>query len=276
MTASPALFPEDAPAPKLRVKVLLPLPMGDGYDYAVEGETAPPPGSFVKVPLGPREVIGVVWSVTPDASVPDKKLKSVLEVIDTPPLHEDVIAFVDWVAQYTISPRGAVLRLVMRSGQALAPVKPLLHYTKAAIPEGMRLTAAREAVLAAASDEPLSVADLARAAGVSDAVVRGLVKAGALMPVEVDPDPPFPAPDPGRPGRPLSPDQQDAVDELSAQIRQDGYSTTLLDGVTGSGKTEVYLEAIATALAADPTAQVCVLLPEIALTLPFLKRIEER
>ncbi|MEM9234330.1 MAG: primosomal protein N', partial [Pseudomonadota bacterium] len=114
----------NAPPASERVRVLLPMPMGNGYDYALpEGVTADP-GQFVEVPLGPRRLIGVIWPDEADPTVPDKKLKSVLRVLDAPALSLATMEFVDWVARYTLSPRGTVLRLVMRSGQQLTPPKP--------------------------------------------------------------------------------------------------------------------------------------------------------
>lgn len=273
MTATASLL-----EPLPRVKVLLPLPAGDGYDYAL-GDAGPlSPGDFVTVSLGPREVRGVVWHDAPDSDVPDEKLKAVLTRIDAPRLSADVMRFVDWVARYTLFPRGVVLRMVMRSGQGLDHVTPQTGFVRApSLPEGLKLTDKRQqAYDAASTDTPETASELAQKAGVSDAVVRGLAKAGGLIAREIDPDPPFLPPNPNLPGRRLSPHQQAAADALREKIYEGGYSTTLIDGVTGSGKTEVYLEAIAAALEKDPTSQVCVMLPEIALTLPFLKRIEER
>ncbi len=279
-THPPVLFEEMAPAALKRVRVLLPLPVGDGYDYALPQGVTATPGQFVRVPLGPREVIGVIWPDTPDETVPDTKLRPVTDVFDAPPLSSDVMAFVDWVAGYTLFSRGVVLRMVMRSGQALASVKPQTGYRLASgAPPPEKMTPQRAAVLAAAPTAdapPLTARALADTAGVSDGVVRGLIKSGALTHLDIDPDPPFLPPDPTRAGRALSPEQQAAAHFLKDLVKTGSYSTTLIDGVTGSGKTEVYLEAIATALEVDPTAQVCMLLPEIGLTLPFLKRIEDR
>ncbi|WP_081871647.1 primosomal protein N' [Parvularcula oceani] len=277
MGARPAsLFPETAPEPVPRVRVVLPLPTGNGYDYAVPEGMQVAPGDFVVVPLGPRRMIGVAWAGEPDDSVGDDRLKPIAERLDAAPLSSAVMDFVDWVAAYCLSPRGVVLRLVMRSGQALeTKTGPAAYALAPSPPLELRLTEKRRAVLDAARGRPKTASQLAKAAGVTDGVVRSLAKAGALEPVELDPDIPFAAPDPSRPGRPLSEDQAQAVAELRAKIGG-GYSTTLIDGVTGSGKTEVYLEAVAEALARDPSAQVLVLLPEIALTLPFLSRIEDR
>ena len=274
--SQPAPAFEAAPIP--RVKVLLPLPAGDGYDYAVPDGIDVSPGDFVVVPLGPRKVIGVAWTDAADGAVGDAKLKAVAARLDAPPLSAAVMDFVDWVAAYCVAPRGVVLRLVMRSGQALEARRGASAYVLAQSPPlDLKLTAKRRAVLAAASrDRPQTAQALAKAAGVTDAVVRGLAKAGALAERALDPDPPFAPPEPGRPGKALSDEQAAAASALTATIRAGGYSATLLDGVTGSGKTEVYLEAVAAALARDPGAQILVLIPEIALTLPFLERIHAR
>ncbi|CAK9041888.1 Primosomal protein N' (ATP-dependent helicase PriA) [Durusdinium trenchii] len=139
-----------------------------------------------------------------------------------------------------------------------------------------RLTPQRKAVLEVADDEARAASALAAAAGVSDGVVRGLADTGALQAVEVDPDPPFSPPDLSRSGRALSDEQMSAVRRLTGAVDKGAHSATLLDGVTGAGKTEVYLEAAAAALSRDPSAQIAILIPEIALTLPFLKRVEDR
>lgn len=277
MAATPtSLFPDHEPR---RVKVQLPLPLGGAYDYLVPaGQDKPPAGSFVRVPLGPRHLIGVVWpDERENVEISTDRLKPIDEVFDFPPLSAAVVNFIDWVAHYTLSDRGIVLRLVMRSGRAVEPMTPISAYIAASeVPANLKKTPQREKVLALNSLAiPQRVSEIAVAAGVSDAVVRGLIKGGALSPVTVDPDPPFAPLDPYRPGRALSPDQEEAANILRQRVSQGEFSTTLLDGVTGSGKTEVYLEAAAEALK-HPGAQVCILLPEIALTLPFLKRVEER
>ncbi len=259
---------------KRRVKVLFPLPLFKPYDYLAPADCAVAPGSFVRAPLGPREIFGVVWPGEGD-DAPADKLKDILEIAPAPPLSPSVIDFVEWTAGYSLFPIGAVLRMVMRSSDALRPPKMLTGYvaTGEAPP---RLTPQRQAVLDAAADEPLSARVLAERAGVSDAVVRGLAQTGALRAVEIDPDPPFAAPDPQRPGVALNDEQQAAAARVASHIDKGGHAVTLIDGVTGAGKTEVYLEAAAHALAADETAQVLILIPEIALTMPFLKRIEAR
>ncbi|MBB5519132.1 primosomal protein N' [Amphiplicatus metriothermophilus] len=269
----------DAPAPRDggRVKVLFPLPLYKAYDYLAETSAGLAPGVWVRARFGPNRLVGVVWPAREDEepAVEPAKLKPIEAALDAPPLAPAVMDFVDWVAAYTMFPRGSVLRLVMRSGDALAPPEGLVGYRPAGA-RPARMTPQREAVLAAAEGGVLSARALAAKAGASESVVRALAAAGALAPEPIDPDPPFPAPDPDRPGKALSPEQQAAARRLIDLIAREKPRPVLLDGVTGAGKTEVYLEAVAAALRAAPDAQALVMLPEIALTLPFLKRIAER
>ena len=256
------------------VSVLFPLPLPKAYDYICPLEETPGPGTFVRAPFGPREVVGVVWPSTGDPAVPEK-LKAIIDVIDAPPLSGELIDFISWTADYTMFPLGAILRMVMRVPDALAG--PRMQTAFAAGGQApVRLTPQRKAVLEIAGDTPMTAAALAEAAGVSDGVIRGLADAGALARVEIDPDPPFDPPDLARSGNDLSQDQQFAADEIGKTIACGEHKAILIDGVTGSGKTEVYLEAAAEALKRDPSAQALILLPEIALTLPFLQRVEER
>jgi primosomal protein N' (replication factor Y) len=259
-----------------RVQVLLPLPLSGAYDYRVPEGMSLAPGTFVVAPLGSQAVYGVVWGGAADSDVPETKLKDVIEALDAPPLPAVSRRFVDWVAGYTVYPAGAVLRMVMSVTDALEPTRPRLAYAAAERgaddDDGLKMTPARRRVLALLADgPPRPSAELAREAGVSQAVVRGLIDAGALLAVETRET--FPEPDHARPGPALSPDQAGAAAELRARIGG-GFSVTVLDGVTGSGKTEVYFEAIAAALAAG--RQVLVLLPEIALGAQWLDRFAQR
>ncbi|MEZ5896530.1 MAG: primosomal protein N' [Parvularculaceae bacterium] len=260
-----------------RVKVLFPLPLAKAYDYLAPagGADAIRPGAWVIAPFAGREAIGVVWPGEPDGDIDESKLKSVRSLLPAEPLAPAVLDMAAWVAGYTMFPAGSVLRLVMRSGEALTPPKGQTGYrlTSAA---PARATDARARVLdyLASNGAPQSARVIAEACGVSDGVVRGLVKAGALVAETIDPDPPFDEPDPFLSGASLSPEQAAAAETISRQI--DSGGTILIDGVTGSGKTEVYLEAAAEALRRDPKAQILIMLPEIALTLPFLKRVHER
>ena len=258
------------------VKVLFPLPLSVAYDYLPPlGETLSP-GDWVRAPLGPREVIGVVWQGADDSALPDPaKLKQIRSALSAPKLPKAVIDFVDWVAKYTMSPAGAVLRLVMRSGTELSVPKPVIAYRASGMrPE--RMTPAREKILTKLGEAALSIRDIATLADVSDGVVRGLFKAGALTAIEKDPDVPFEQPNLSLLGKELSTEQMSAAVAVAALIKEEAPAPLLIDGVTGSGKTEVYLEAAAAALKADSDAQVLIMLPEIALTLPFLERVGER
>ena len=191
------------------------------------------------------------------------------------PIPEISRTFVDWAAKYLVRPPGDLLRMVARSHDALLPPPT---YTVLA-PTGdlpPKLTDARKRVLDEAAKEQVNAAELARRAETSSAVVKGLVDCGALTKLEISEDPPFPPPDLARQGKPLSDIQHAAAEQMCAFVRQGGFHVSLLDGVTGSGKTEVYLEAAAEALASAPDAQVLVLIPEIALTQAAMARFEAR
>ncbi|MBL8666680.1 MAG: primosomal protein N' [Rhodospirillales bacterium] len=255
-----------------RVAVLLPLPLAGAYDYLVPEGLSVAAGTFVEVPLGGRRLAGVVWGGGAEA-VDTAKLKPLARTLPAPKLPEVSRRFVEWVAAYTVQPPGAVLRMVMSVPEALAAETPgrgvrLVHPQPA-----VRPSAERARVLAAAGDgQARSIADLAQRAGCGEGVVRGLVTAGALEPVEVMASPP-PRPDWQRPGRALSPAQAAAADTLRAHIDA-GFAVDLLDGVPGAGKTEVYFEAVAAALARG--RQVLVLLPEIALGTQWRARFADR
>jgi primosomal protein N' (replication factor Y) len=264
-----------------RVRVLLPLPLEGPYDYRLPHGEAMEPGDFVVVPLGRRELAGCVWDEGRDATarVPSARLKDLRRRLPARPLPEVIRRFVDWVAAYTCSPPGAVLKMVMSVPAALQPEKPLTAYALAEDAErrapGVRLTAARRRVLdALAGGPPRAGTELAREAGVSPSVVTGLARAGLLRPLVLPPPAPFAEPDWRHPGPELSPDQAAAAGELARDARGGGFSVTLLDGVTGAGKTEVYFDAVSAALEAG--RQALVLVPEIALTAQWLARFERR
>ncbi|GAA0588692.1 primosomal protein N' [Caenispirillum bisanense] len=287
-TPAPAAPAEDGAPARFaagsRVGVLLPLPLGGVYDYRVPlvGTDGPVvEGQAVEVPLGKRREIGVVWGPG-TGEVPDAKVKDVLRAFPAPPLPAVTRRFVDWVAAYTLSAPGAVLRMAVSVPQALEEARPLTVYglrDPARPPDleamGIKATRARLAVLQAGAElPPLPAAELAREAGVSDGVVRGLAEAGVLVPSQVQPLLAPDRPDPDHPGPQLSPGQREIADDLCRRVRQPAFSVALLEGVTGSGKTEVYFEAVAEALRAG--RQVLVLVPEISLTGQWLARFRRR
>ena len=256
------------------VAVMLPLPLADPYDYKVPADLRLAAGDIVRVPLGPREINGVVWGAG-TGKVAALRLREVRARLDVPPLSGAQQKFLEWVANYTLTPRGSVLRLTLSVPAALTPPPARQGY----VPGGTlpaRMTEARKRVLhvAAAAQAPLAASDLARASDVTASVVRGLADAGALVPAMLPARRTFRAPDPERTGVSLSPLQEDAANGLRAQVREDRFSVTLLDGVTGSGKTEVYLEAVAHSLRQG--RQAVVLVPEIALTAQWLERFRHR
>jgi primosomal protein N' (replication factor Y) len=262
-----------------RVRVLLPVPLEGPYDYRAGAGEPLAAGDMVRVSLGRRELVGCVWDGGATGEVEAARLKDVRRRLTAPPLPEPLRRFVDWVAAYTLSPPGAVLKMVLSVPRALEPEKPVTAYAAAEDAQerasGARMTAARRRVLAAlAAGPPRAATELAREAGVSPGVVTGLAQAGLIRAVAARPPPPYGLPDWRHPGPRFSPEQAAAARDLAGKALDGDFSVTLLDGVTGAGKTEVYFDAVAAALKAG--RQVLVLVPEIALTAQWLGRFERR
>ena len=258
-----------------RIAVQLPLPLDRAYDYAVPEDLAAgiAPGSFVRVPLAGRERVGVVWGAGGD-TVEAARLKPVTALLDVPPMTEPLRRLVDWAADYTLAERGAVLRMAMSVPAALEPRPVRTAYRLRLAAGEMRMTAARARVLALLQGgPPRTAAEIAREAGVGAGVVRGLAAVGAVEAVPVPDIAHFGRPDPRQVGPVLSPAQENAAKALRKAIAR-AFSVTVLDGVTGAGKTEVYFEAVAAALCAG--RQVLVMLPEIALGAQWLARFRAR
>ncbi len=256
-----------------RIGVLTCEPIGRVLDYlAPEGGCGD--GDFLEVPLGPRKVLGVVWGKG-EGSFDLAKLRSAGRLLEAAPMRAEMRAFLGRASDYTLSPLPAMLRLATRApGLGLPPATRRIYRLAGAVPN--RLTEARlkvVEVLRGLGEAALTLAELAEAADVSASVIKGLVKAGVLVEEDAPKDLPYPPMNPKRPAR-LAGDQIGAAAALEAAVRRGGYGTTLLKGVTGSGKTEVYLEAVAAAL--EKGQQALVLLPEISLTGDFLARVEAR
>ncbi|WP_417701074.1 primosomal protein N' [Pseudophaeobacter sp.] len=257
-----------------RVAVLTAQPLDRLLDYrAPEGGCFR--GAFVEVPLGPRKVLGVIWGAG-GGDFDSAKLRQVNRVLDVAPMREEMRQFLGKAAEYTLTPMSAMLRLATRA-PGLADPPSMRRVLRLGDKEPDRMTPARGKVLAV-MDEFASMAftpkELADMAGVTPSVVKGLVTQGTLREEETPRDLPYPVLDPARPGKELTADQASAALTLAAGVESGAYGTTLLKGVTGSGKTEVYLEAVAACLRKG--RQALVLLPEIALTAEFLKRVEVR
>lgn len=243
-------------------------------DYRVPEGMHVEPGTVLVAPLGPRQLLGVAWEADrlPTEEVGDNRLRPIVGTLDVPPIAAPLRRLAEWTADYYLSPLASVLRMILPSSSALEGPRQLTEYR----PTGFtpdRMTPQRLKALAAIEGRQGTVRELADYAEVSDAVMRGLVNAGALESVAVEADRPLPVPDPEFAPPELNEEQVDAAASLSSAIGK-GFDPVLLDGVTGSGKTEVYFEAIAECLRQG--MQALVLLPEIALTEPFLKRFQHR
>lgn len=257
-----------------RCGVLLPVPLGKVYDYRVPDGLILRAGDFVRAPLGPRKLTGVVWGPA-KGEVDDAKLKAVIDKLPAVPMADVTRRFVDWVASYTLSNPGAVLKMAMSVPDALDPPKGVKAYRIADPMPDIKLTQTRERVLAVLKDgPPLTASEASFEAGCSPAVVAGLAKAGALVEAQQLREKAWAKPDAECQGPELSDAQRVAADDLAAKTKSGGFAAVLLDGVPGSGKTEVYFEAVAEALRHGQ--QVLVLLPEIALGAQWLARFERR
>ncbi|MES2341071.1 MAG: primosomal protein N' [Pseudomonadota bacterium] len=253
--------------------ILLPMPLPEAFDYEEPEGMGLAVGDQVAAPLGPRLLRGVVTALR-DGTGGNRPLKAVEARLDDPPLPERALEFIQWAARYSVDSPGAPLAITLRGARA-QKAKPE-KIVEATGVQPARATPARTKVLETVATQALSPPDLARAAGVSSGVVKGLVDEGVLAVRLVEAPVAFDPPDLSLAGQPLNASQDAAARMLVAMLGEGGFNVALLDGVTGSGKTEVYLEAVAAALAADPQAQVLILLPEIALTQAVIARVAAR
>ena len=256
------------------VDVLVPVALDQAYSYRVPAGMALAPGDVVSVPLGARDVVGVVWAENPAPNPRlHNRLKDVGAKLDVLPLKPELRQFIDWVSGYTLSARGMVLRMALRMGD-LGPGRERVGVRLVgAAPK--RMTPARARVLQLFADGlTRSKGEAAQEAGVSAGVIDGLIDEGTLATLVLPPEPLMRAPDPDFRKPDFFLGQLAAADALRTTVDQGGYTVTLLDGVTGSGKTEVYFEAVAENIRRKH--QTLILMPEIALTGQFLDRFGER
>ena len=244
-------------------------------DYRVPEGMAVEPGNVVIAPLGPRQILGIVWEPErlPASEVPDARLRPLLEALPVPPLRAALRRLIEWTADYYVAPLAAVARMALSSGAALRGGGTVTEYRLSGqTPE--RMTPQRAQALDLLEGQQATIRELGEIAGVSEGVLRGMVNAGMLEPVTVDLDRPYSraAPDHAEPK--LSGAQRAAADRFVAAVEAGAFQPFLLDGVTGSGKTEAYFEGVAAALRQG--RQVLVLMPEIALTANFLARFAAR
>ncbi len=278
-----ALFEDDKESDKkaydiasASVSVLVPYPVDKSYDYLVPEGLRISSGDYVCVPLGNREITGVVWGAG-TGGVDPSKLKEIVFRYDMEPMQSVTRKFVDWVSSYTLSMKGSVLKMALSVPAALTPPKPARGFkcVDGAVFNPKALTEQRRKVLDVVSDGVVRKAsEIAKFAGCSAGVIAGMADKGLLEEVSVYNPAPCLFPQAEGKLADLSEDQQSAADHLCDYVRSGKYSTTLLDGVTGSGKTEVYFEAVAEAL--KQGRQVVIMLPEIALSNAFLDRFKIR
>src|SRR5947209_6902702 len=261
-------------APRV-LDALVPVALDQAYSYRVPEGLELAPGDLVTVPLGARMATGVAWADNPKSNPRlDNRMRDIEEKLDIPPLKPELRKFIDWVSAYTLSPRGSVLRMALRMGEHLGPARERVG-VRLAGPAPKRITPARERVLALLADGLAhGKRELAEEAAVSLGVVDGLVDEGTLESLVLPPDPVARAPDPDFSRPDFTAAQREAADALCATVAAGGYGVTLLDGVTGAGKTQVYFEAVSEIIRRGK--QALVLVPEIALTTQFLDRFAER
>ncbi|MFZ1744209.1 MAG: primosomal protein N', partial [Pontixanthobacter sp.] len=258
-----------------RVRIIIFNAVLGALDYKVPNGMKVEHGSVVVAPLGPRQIIGIVWEEDrlPGDTVPESKLRNLIEVLPVPPLKQELRRLIEWTADYYCASLSSVARMVLSSGGAIRGPTTMIEYRLSGS-EPERMTPQRAAAMDALQNEQATIRELAELASVSDGVLRGLVNQGVLEPVEVNIDRPYPAARADFDQPDLSPDQREVADRFIKAVEAHSFAPYLLDGVTGSGKTETYFEPIATCLREG--RQVLVLLPEIALTEAFLRRFEDR
>jgi primosomal protein N' (replication factor Y) len=254
------------------IDVLVPVAVDSPYTYRIPDGLTLSPGDIVSVPLGARRAVGCVWPEGRSRVPAGAKLKPVSAPLEFAPLSAELVKFIDWVADYTLAPRGMVLRMALKFDEQGEAAK---LGVRLAGPPPQRMTAARHRVLSLLADGFLRTkGDAAREAAVTPSVIGGLIDEGALEVVELPPEPVARRPDPEHDVPELSEAQGSAAKQLRAAMNERKFAVHLLDGVTGSGKTETYFEAVAEAIRQG--RQSLILLPEIALTTQFLDRFAER
>lgn len=256
------------------IGVLLPLPFNDVFDYKTEEEI--PLGSFVRVPFGREKIVGVVWKIGRSSKLEENKIKAVIEVLAFPPLSENMRKFITFVASYNMAFLGLTLKMTMGVKAVFDDNQTTTLYRlsgKTLAEAKLKNSDARWRVMELLKHYPYSKSEICAGAGCGPAVVKTMIDAGVLEPFTVEKKKTFAKPNAKHQKVNLTPEQAAAAEHLVEKI-ENGFSVTLLDGVTGSGKTEVYFEAVAKAL--EYGRQVLIMVPEISLTTQWLNRFEKR
>lgn len=256
------------------VPVLLPLPVFSLYDYRLPFGFESSVGCYVEVPVRSRRMWGVVWGEPKVVPAGRGNLRDLIRASPLPPMSEATRRFIDRTASYTMSTQGQVLRMALYPPALSSQTDEIRqqHYQLAPDIQPARLSATQLRVLQRITlGRIYAAAELLEHTGCNRRTLNSLLKLGVLVPAAE----PAAASGLGQADRfTLSADQDRAADFLKANAEAGKFSRTLLDGVPGSGKTEVYFETIAHNLAADQ--QSLVLLPEIALAGQWLERCTRR
>jgi len=267
-------------ASTLVLRVAVPSPLDRYFDYLpIPGVPLPIPGTRVRVPFGRRDVVGVVLGSADSSDVPPMKLKRIRASLDPEPVLSGVLLeLLTWVSAYYHHPigevLGAALPAVMRRGQS--PVTGIVRYRPSErameFPnDRLKRAPAQRRLLELLIANPTGLTADGIVARIPDwrSPVKRLQERGL---VEVTTSPPeYRQPREAEPGPPMTDAQSRAVAAIHSAS---GFECFLIHGVTGSGKTEVYLAAMSNVLAAGK--QVLVLVPEIGLTPQFVRRLERR
>lgn len=256
------------------IGVLLPLPFNEPFDYKIEGEAVL--GELVRVPFGREVHVGVVWKKGKSSNLDESKIKPIMERINFPPLSAELRKFIEFVSGYNMAFAGQVLKMVLSVRQVFDDPKMTVLYElsgKTLAEAKLKNSDARWRVMDFLKVAPFNRQDIAAGAGVGQSVIKAMIDAGVLRPVLIEDKKEFEKPNAAYKKVNLTDEQKEAAVQLVGEIGS-GFNVTLLDGVTGSGKTEVYFEAVARAL--ELGQQVLILVPEIGLTSQWLGRFERR
>lgn len=256
------------------IGVLLPLPFNEPFDYKIEGEAVL--GELVRVPFGREVHVGVVWKKGKSSNLDESKIKPIMERINFPPLSAELRKFIEFVSGYNMAFAGQVLKMVLSVRQVFDDPKMTVLYElsgKTLAEAKLKNSDARWRVMDFLKFAPFNRQDIAAGAGVGQSVIKAMIDAGVLRPVLIEDKKEFEKPNAAYKKVNLTDEQKEAAVQLVGEIGN-GFNITLLDGVTGSGKTEVYFEAVARVL--ELGQQVLILVPEIGLTSQWLGRFERR
>lgn len=257
------------------IHILLPLPVESSvYCYRIPDYVSVPPlGIFVSVPVKSRKMIGIVWKKKIDDRMALEKIKWVSKIHWDYRLPENLVRMIRFVSAYTMSPLGAVLKLAMPAPETIVhPPYTATYSLQKPTVKCTRLTPARKRILRALEPSPLQKSSLMKLSKTSKATIDRLTQLGIIRESRTLDIPRQEFPKGLDTNIALSPEQQKATDTIAKYFKT--FKSIVLDGVPGSGKTEIYFKSICQVL--RDNGQVLVLLPEIALSEQWLERFAQR